>query len=241
MVFLDCMQMTHKGWIMKGIILVIIVGIAVGILQYQKTRIPAFPINSADTIASWSFKGAYAGNDTLIQNAQADIIHLTSLLGKGEFDDYDLYDGMANDYTSLGDGENAYANYNRAIAIHPKKGLGYVNLGYFFDQLGASHTAADAYTKAVTVEPSMLQYRLELLRFLTIRFATDIARVNAAFADSDARYGAIAEVLIVKAQWLTTQGKYADAIDAWEKMKEISPGRDMTSVDTEIARLKAKL
>ncbi len=74
---------------------------------------------------------------------------LTGLIGKGQYDDYDLYDGIANDYSMLGDGRTAYQYYNHAIQIHPTKGLAYANLAHFMNALGAYRTAADAYAKAV--------------------------------------------------------------------------------------------
>ncbi len=200
-----------------------------------------FPINKADTIASWSFKGAYSGNATLTAHAQADIVHLRSLLGKGEYDDYDLYIGMGNDANLLGDGKSAYDAYNRAVAIHPGKGLAYANIGHLMDELGAYHTAADAYAKAVAVEPSMLEYQLQRLTFLTQRFPNDNALILAAFTDASNEFGDSAPVLAIEAQWLTGQGRYADAIKAWQTVKMLSPKDRQASIDAEIARLQAKL
>ncbi len=128
-----------------------------------------FPINSLDTIAAWSFKGVYTGNDTLVAKANADMEHLKSFFGKGKYDDYDLYVGIANDYDLLGDGAAAYQNYNRAVSIHPDKGLAYANLGHLMDELGAYHTAVDAYAKAVAVEP-LPQYKTTQTDYLHWRF-----------------------------------------------------------------------
>jgi tetratricopeptide (TPR) repeat protein len=138
-----------------------------------------FPINTADTIVSWSFKGAYDGNETLIANANADIVLLTGLLGKGKYDNYDLYNGIANDYGFLGDGTQAYLYYNRAIHIHPQKGLAYMNLAHLMDQLGAYRTAADAYAKAVAVQPSIDQFRNAQLDFLMAHFGDEAAKLQA--------------------------------------------------------------
>ncbi|MHB8860626.1 MAG: hypothetical protein ACYC48_02730 [Minisyncoccota bacterium] len=199
-----------------------------------------FPINPADIIASWSFKGAYAGNATLIAQANADIVKLTGLIGKGQYDDYDLYDGIANDYSMLGDGRTAYQHYNHAIQIHPTKGLAYANLAHFMNALGAYRTAADAYAKAVSVEPGMLEYHLERLTYLTQQFPKDTSLITAALADATKQFGDNASVLTIKAQWLTSQGRYADAIKAWQTVKMLSPGKDTSAIDTEIARLQAK-
>jgi hypothetical protein len=199
-----------------------------------------FPINTADTIASWSFQAAYT-SDTLVQKANADIAHLVGLMGKGEYDDYDLYLGIGNIKNLLGDGKTAYENYNRSIAIHPNKGLAYANLAHLMDELGAYYTAADAYTKAVTVEPGVLEYHIERLNYLTRQFPADNARVTAALTAASKVFGDTASILAIEAKWLTELKRYADAIKAWETVKMLSPGRDMTAIDTEIARLKAKL
>jgi tetratricopeptide (TPR) repeat protein len=207
--------------------------------QATNTALP-FPINSADTIASWSFKGAYAGNATLIAQANADIVHLTSLVGGGKYDNYDLYNGIANDYTSLGDGATAYQYYNRALRIYPNKGLVYVNLAHMFAGLGANDTAADAYAKAVSVEPSVLEYHVEQLNFLTNTLPNNTTLITAALTSASNQFGDTAPILSIEAQWLTQQKRYADAIKAWQTVKMLSPGTDTSSIDAAIARLEAK-
>lgn len=244
MVFSFYMIMSKSPYVkvLAGVaVLVLVIGLGVLGWQYQKSHsVPAFPISKADTISSWSFKGAYTGNDTLVAQANADIAHLTGLLGKGEYDDYDLYNGMGNDDLLLGDGSGAYAAYNKSISIHPDKGLAYTNMGHLMDVLGAYETAAAAYAKAVAVEPGQLQYHLMRLDFLTKRLPTDKDKILAAFTDASNQFGDTAPVLMIEAEWLTDQGRYADAITAWERAKLLSPGKDMTAVDKAISRLEAK-
>lgn len=203
-----------------------------------------FPINSADNLTSWNFTGAYSGNPSLIAQATADSEHLKSLIAAGgspDYDTYDLYLGIGNDASLVGDGKTAYQNYNKAIAIHPKKGLGYTNMGHLMEQLGAYHTAADAYARAVAVEPAMLEYHLERLTFLKTHFGTNNAMMLAAFTDSSNQFGDVAQVLTIEAQWLTDQERYADAIAAWQRVELLSFGRATSTIDAEIARLQAKL
>ncbi len=204
------------------------------------TAVKPFPINSFDTIASWVMKGASTTDSAIAVQAGADSAHLTGLLGKGQYDDYDLYNGIANDYGLIGNGKLAYQYYNRAIAIHPAKGLAYANLAHLFDQLGAYYTAADAYAKATAVEPGMLEYHIERLTYLTRQFPVDTARVTAAFADASRVFGDNASTLAIEAQWLTSQKRYADAIKAWQTAKALSPGSDTSAIDAEIVRLQAK-
>ncbi|MBU6388659.1 hypothetical protein KGQ72_02190 [Patescibacteria group bacterium] len=199
----------------------------------------SFPINPADMLANWHFTGAYSSSDSAMTEAQNDITHLTNLLGTGEYDDYDLYNGIANDYGLLGDGRTAYQFYNRAIRIHPKKGLAYANLGHLMDELGARYTAADAYAAATHAEPGMLEYHTERLTYLARQFPNDTARITAALTDASNVFGDTAQILSIEAQWLTRLHRYADALAAWEKVKQLSPGQDTTAIDAEIARLKA--
>jgi len=260
------MQITNRHWVAAGIGFVVAVAAFFGWSYRAQAPVPVavpditasstvpvetteaativavgpFPINRADTIVSWNFKGAYAGDATLVAQANADIVKLTALIGKGEYDDYDLYNGIANDYSSLGDGKTAYQYYNRSIQIHPSKGLAYTNLAHMLSRLGARHTAADAYAKAVAVEPRTLENHLERLTYLTQQFPADNARITAAFADAANIFGDNASILAIEAQWLTGEGRYADAIKAWQTAKMLSPGKDTSSIDAEIARLQAK-
>ncbi len=236
----DVAHMTHivkKPLVLGGIFLLLLV---VGAAWYFYGRTPSFPINAADTIATWSFKGAYTGNDALAAQAADDVRKLTALLGKGEYDDYDLYIGTGNDANLVGDGTSAYRAYNKAIAIHPSKGLAYANLAHLMDQLGAYHTAADAYAKAVAVEPRQLEYHVERLTYLTRQFPTDTEQVRAAFADSDTQFGDMPPILAIEAQWLESQHQYADAIKVWQKVKMLSPKERQSAVDAQIVRDRAK-
>lgn len=234
------MNTAKKQWIIGGIVLLVVAALGIaGWLSY-KARVPAFPINPKDSIASWTFKGAYTGNATLIAQADADIVHLKSLLGKGEYDDYDLHIGLGNDKNLEGDGRGAYDEYNTAASIHPAKGLAYANLGHLMDELKAYETAADAYAAAVKAEPSQLEYHLERLSYLTRQFPNDSSRLSAAFTDASTQFGDTAPVLKLEAEWLTGLKRYADAIQAWQRAKLLSPGKDTSAIDREIARLKAK-
>ena len=236
------MQFLKKHWIFAaGIGIAVVAGAGAGVWYYAaKTSVPAFPINPADTIVSWNFKGAYAGNAALLAQANADIVHLKSLLGKGKYDNYDLYIGIGDDNNLIGNGAAAYENYDRAIALYPNQGLAYTNLAHLMDELGAYHTAADAYAKAVAVQPSVLEYHVERLAFLTRQFPTDNALILAALTDASKQFGDTPAILAIEAQWLTGQGRYAAAIKAWETVKMLSPQSRQAAINAEIAPLKAK-
>jgi tetratricopeptide (TPR) repeat protein len=251
----------RKKLLLGAAAVAVLIGAGVGAWRYANwSSAPAFPINGSDRISSWTFKGAYADNDVLIAQANADIEKLKTLLAaracaEGEatstmesgstecnaYDPYDLYLGIGNDYNLLGNGRAAYENYAKAAAIHEDKGLAYANFGHLFDELGAYRTAADAYAKATAAEPGQIVFHTERLKFLTLRFPDDTAAINEALEDSEAQFGAIAQVLAIKASWQEAQGKYAEAIATWEEAIRISPGRDTSAMEAQIARDRAKL
>jgi tetratricopeptide (TPR) repeat protein len=144
------------------------------VVEEEKAPAPqstaTFVINTKDTITSWQFAGRYTGNETLTMNAQTELARLQGLLGTGKYSDYDLYNGIGNNYTYLGDGEKALAAYKKAISLDSKRALVYMNIGNLMEQLGAYNTAKDAYAKAVALEPDMTQYKSAQTEFLERRF-----------------------------------------------------------------------
>lgn len=140
---------------------------SVSVKVVASKSVSKFPIHKNDTIVSWSFTGAYAGNDTLISKANADTLFLKGLLGKGQYSDYDLYVGIGNNYASLGDGAEAYAYYNKAISDNPNRAIVYTNIGILMEKIGAYNTALAAHTKAITLEPDIIQYSNARTEFLS--------------------------------------------------------------------------
>lgn len=205
-------------------------------------RVVPFPIDTRDALTEWNFKGLYAGNDALIADARKRIDKLTNLLGvRDEFDDYDHYIGIGNDYLEIGDGRAAYDAYNKAIHIHPKKGLAYVNMGHLMDLLHAPQTAISAYEKAVVVEPGNLQYHLQRLDYLTRAFPHEQALLEAAFADAAKVFGDTPATLAILAQWKEGLGLYAQAIKAWQAARQLSSESRQEAIDAEIVRLQKKI
>ncbi len=234
------MTMSSKAGVWAGIAVLVLALGAGGWLLFRAPRVPAFPINPKDRIASWTFKGTYTGYPSFITKANTDLANLRMDMRQGKYDPYDLYIGMGEDYVLLGNGKAAYNAFNHAIALYPNQGLAYTDLAALMSELGARYTAADAYQRAEVAQPSVLTYHLEQLNFLTNYFATDTPRVAAAFADSSKQFGDIAQVLQIEAQWLAGLGQYAKAIQAYQRAIAISPGRDVSGMERAIAQLKAK-
>ncbi len=236
---------TRKKWLIGSLAAVVVIGICAGMwyyTAYHAAAVTAFPINPQDTIASWNFKGAYAGNATLVQQAEAQQTKFTAeLAAASSTRAYDLYISIGNDANLLGDGKQAYDAYDKAASLYPNQGLPYLNLGHLFDEIGAYYTAADAYAKAVHVEPGVLEFDVERLTFLTQQFPNNSAMIQAAVKDAYSQFGDTAPILEIEAQWLEGKGQYAGAITAWQKAKQLSPGQNTSAIDAAIARDEAKL
>lgn len=238
--------MQSKRYWTIGIAVVVVLIIAGGAYWYVTRPAPAtvtpFPLNAADGTINWNFKGAYAGSATATAEAEADKTKQEALLGKNSATDYELYISIGNDDTLLGDGLGAYDAYDHASALYPNQGLPFDNLGNLFAKMGANHTAADAYAKAVETQLGMLQYHLDRLKFLTTAFPKDQQGIAAAFADAAGQFGDNPSVLTIEAQWLEGEGKYANAVAAWQKVKQLlaAQGEDTAAIDAQIARDMAK-
>lgn len=232
------MQLPRTTWAWVGSLLVI--GIVIGgWFWYRSIQVPAFPVNAKDTISSWTFQGAYTGNETLLQKADANIQKLRGFLGKEGYDDYDLYIGIGNEYALIGDGVRAYENYNSAAAIGANRALAYANMANLMERMGAFETAADAYAESIAREPGILQYHIGRLNYLTRQFRQDSDRVMAAVTRAREQFGDIPQILSIQAEWLTGLERYADAVTVWQQVKSLVEG-DTSSIDAEIARLRAK-
>lgn len=113
-----------------------------------------YPIAKTDHISSWNWKGVYADGAEKQSSIEKQIRDLKSKVGTKGTSDYDTYVGISSSYELLGDGKNAYLYLNKAIAVNPKAGLAYMNMGHLMEGLGAFDTAHAAYDAAVQAEPN---------------------------------------------------------------------------------------
>ncbi len=161
------------------------------------------PLAKGDTVASWTFKGAYTDNQELILKAEAEIRRLEDLVGKGTYPDTTLYVGIANNYELLGNGARQYDYLGRAIRADEEgtTGLPWHNLGVLLARLGALETARVAYEKATIVQPGLKQWWYAYLEFLTTRMKSDTAAIEQAFAEATAILGQDPDILALRAEW----------------------------------------
>lgn len=164
----------HKKLVIGVVVgLFIIVGLVVVLFALPKPASEAFPLSAGDSVTSWSLQNIYAGNVEGAARIQTEIDRLKGLLGKGEFPDYDIYVGIAQNAELLGDGKTAYESLERAIDDNPARFLAYGNLGHLMVKLKAYKTARMAFEKAVEVDNSnfALQNHLAYLEFMTSSYS----------------------------------------------------------------------
>ena len=192
------------------------------------------------SINNWDFQGAYTGNPELEKRANDEIARLKKLIGSGTETEYSYYISIANQYDLLGDGENEYVYLKKALAIDDATtGLAWANVAVLFARLGDEKSARDAYARAVKAQAHP-QYVTAYLDFLTQHFTDDTAAIEGAYEAAVLSVGEAPQLLEIRARWLEGQGRFQEAIDAWNKLKQLSPGSS-SAADLEIKQLQSRL
>lgn len=167
-----------------------------------KPAVSALSIAKGDSIASWSFKGAYADRPDLIAKAEYEIERLSGLLDKGEYTNMILYVSIANQYGLLGDGKYEYEYLGYAIEEGgATTGLPWHNLGVLMERLGALQTARIAYEKATIVQSELKQWHYAYLSFLTARMKDNATDIEKAFKAAIANLGQDSDILQIYSEW----------------------------------------
>ena len=204
-----------------------------------------FSVDSRDTITTWDFQGSHNDDGPNEQRVMEEIARLNERLQDDETEppDYQLYVGIAGQYTLLGDGKKSFEYLNKAFAEDPDRttGLAWRNMGVLMERLGALHSARIAYQQAVDAQPQMEGYHVELLNFLIAHDSEDRDAILAALDRAEKEFKTPAFAYLARAQWLEGQGSYGDAISAWERLKEVSPEGARADIDEKIARLRSQL
>ena len=203
-----------------------------------------FSLDSADRIASWELPATHKDDGPLEKGVNEEIARLNEHLedDKTEPPDYQLYVGLANQYSLLGDGKRAYDYLQKALALDSDKtGLALHNMGILLERLGAYESAREALQQAVDVQPHIDAYHAALIRFLMAHYGEDALAVSAALDRAAAQFDDDTFVLQLKAEWQTARGAYTDAIATWEELKKTAPQDLVPAIESEIAKLRGKL
>lgn len=204
----------------------------------------SFVMSPRDTIASWDMQASHKDGGALEKGVNEEIARLREHLAddKTEPPDYQLYVGLANQYSLLGDGRQAYDELQRALALDSDKtGLALHNMGVLMERLGAYESARDAYQRAVDVQPHIDAYHTALIRFLVSRFPGDDLAISSALDRAEAQFDEDTFVYQLKAQWLTDKKDFAGAIAAWEEILKSASPELVPSIESEIEKLRSKI
>ena len=173
--------------------------VSVSIPTRAVQKVPS--IAKGDSIASWTFKGAYADNPELIAKAQVEIKRLSDLLSTATSSAMILSVDIANQYELLGDGKKQYEYLERAARTNPENGLPWHNLGVLMERLGAYETARIAYEKSTLVQSELKFYHYAYIEFLTSRTKDDVVSIEKAFAFAEKNIGKTQYLIDLRAEW----------------------------------------
>ncbi|MGH7175114.1 MAG: hypothetical protein ACREGR_02010 [Minisyncoccia bacterium] len=226
------MSTTAKYWII-GIIVVIALAAVAWLSLGSKNP---FPVDAADHLSDWSIPVNIDASSTALFEAQ--IVSLKGELGTTTVSAADIDVEIANAYLTLGQGQQAYQYYGKALTASSSESVAYLNLGALFARLHATSTALSAYTKAVAAAPSIELYQLSYLTYLA-QVAPTASSTAAAFEQADRALGSeTSDYLIVRAEWEGSTGSTSAAIADWEKVRTQVPPVQQAAIDAKIAQLR---
>lgn len=160
------------------VLAVIIIGIVVALSVGNSAGSAAFALVEGER-ASWDFEGTHEANEQLTLQVENEIDRLKGLLGSGKFTDYDIYVGIAGQYSLLGEGKKAYEYLLVAIEENEARSLAYSNLGTLLGKVGAPESGKIAYEMALDRDDNVTN-RINYIQHLEQYFADDLDLVESA-------------------------------------------------------------
>ena len=158
-----------------GVVIVLIIAIVVAVQMGDKTN-EAFALVEGERPV-WDFEGPFEATPELKERAKTERERLEKLLGKGEFSDYDIEIGIAEQYALVGEGEEAYEHLLNAIMLSEVRSLAFVNLGTLLGKVGAPKSAKIAFEMALDRDDTV-QNRIQYIQHLEQYFADDLDLVE---------------------------------------------------------------
>ncbi len=201
-----------------------------------KSYLSALTIDSRDTIASWKLQ--ITESTTTKEKLQTQIKTLTGDIRKGHYSNFNIYTQIAQDYELLGNGKSAYDFYMLAAKVSPaNNGLAWNNIGNLMEQLGAYHTARNAYAASVALSPKVEQFWVSYLNFLSVH--ETLAPTTAAVFSAAARAtNSATNVLIATANWEAAAGNTQAAITNWRLVRPKVGTAQQKAIDAKITSLQ---
>jgi len=198
------------------IIIILVLGVSL-FSGFSNQREQGISVSSADNIDSWETLKVN-GADYQILEEQIKSFKESAETSNNKEEQYDLMISIANNYKSLGDGENTFLYLNKAITINPKNSLAYVSLGTLMRELGANNTARYAYELGVQKESKFIHNHTFYLDFLVSTPGTSDEDIETAFSGALLDTGRHGNVLKLYAAWLEDKGENDKAIEIWEEI-----------------------
>tara|TARA_B100000745_G_scaffold299388_1_gene250115 strand:- start:1997 stop:2584 length:588 start_codon:yes stop_codon:yes gene_type:complete len=166
-----------KAGISLGVAVVLAVAIFAAVQVGNKTE-AAFSLVEGERPV-WDFEGSYEASEELTLRAETERERLESLLGSGEFPDYDIYVGVAGQYLLLGEGKKSYEYLLTAIKENEARSLAYMNLGGLLGKVGAPESGKVAYEMGLDRDDNV-QHRIQYIQHLEQYFGDDLDLVESA-------------------------------------------------------------
>tara|TARA_B100000508_G_scaffold60333_2_gene47539 strand:+ start:85147 stop:85734 length:588 start_codon:yes stop_codon:yes gene_type:complete len=166
-----------KAGISLGVAVVLAVAIFAAVQVGNKTEV-AFALVEGERPV-WDFEGSYEASEELTLRAETERERLEDLLGDGEFPDYDIYVGIAGQYSLLGEGKKAYEYLLISIKENEARSLAFINLGTLLGKVGAPESAKIAYEMGLDRDDNV-QNRIQYIQHLEQYFGDDLDLVESA-------------------------------------------------------------
>jgi len=166
-----------KLWISIGVIVVLAV-ILFTAIQVGNKEDEVFSLVQGERPV-WDFEGSYEASEELVLRANTERERLISLLGGGEFPDYDIEIGIAGQHSLLGEGEESYEHLLIAISLNEARSLAFGNLGILLGKVKAPESAKVAYEKALDIDDNV-QNRIQYIQHLEQYFGNSLDLVESA-------------------------------------------------------------
>lgn len=197
----------------------------------------ALTLDPRDTITSWS---THVSASTAVKNKlRASIRTLSGEVGGVNRRNYNVLLQIAQDYELLSNGKSAYSFYVLAAQAVPSNGLAFSNIGYLMEQLGAYHTARSAYAASVALSPTVGQFWVSYLNFLSAH--ETLAPTTAAVFSAAARAtNSATNVLIATANWEAAAGNTQAAITNWRLVRAKVGAAQQKAIDAKIISLQKR-
>jgi len=166
---------------MKKVGISLAVAVVLGIAIFTAVQVgnktePVFTLVEGER-PTWDFEGIFEASEELILRAETEQERLRGLLGSDEISEYDIHVGVAEQYSLLGEGKNAYNELLVAINLDETRYLAFMNLGNLLGKVKAPKSAKIAYEMGLDRNDTVSN-RINYIQHLEQYFGNDLDLVE---------------------------------------------------------------